>query len=127
MEPHGAQSCQHSKPPLQTPASMLLQAPAPSGEHANFPAFFSYPFHGKLLLSRISPHKPLNTSPSTVNGLQQREGSIYNDPGLVCTVTGFTVADTIIHEENKMQCLFSKLRLILLLEIWLRWCFLLQV
>lgn len=78
MEPHGAESCQHSRPQLPAAAPMLSHDPTPGRELAKYFAFLSRSFQGKVLLSRISPHKPLNTSASTANGLQQSEGNIYN-------------------------------------------------
>lgn len=47
-------------------------------EPAKYFAFLCCSFQGKVLLSRISPHKPLNTSVSTANGLRRSEGNIYN-------------------------------------------------
>lgn len=65
-EPQGAESCQHSSPQLPLPALMQSSRPLTPTPVA--------------LLSRISPHKPLNTSASTANGLQQPEGNICNYP-----------------------------------------------
>lgn len=83
MEPHGAESCQHSQPQLPVAAPMLSHDPALGRKLAKYSTFLSCPFQGKVLLSRISPHKPLNTSASTANGLQQSEGNIYNYPSFV--------------------------------------------
>lgn len=80
MEPHGAEPCQHSQLQLPMAAPMLSHDPALGRKLTKYSAFLSCPFQGKVLLSRISPHKPLNTSASTANGLQQREGNICNYP-----------------------------------------------
>lgn len=77
-EPHGAEPCQHSRPQLPAPAPVLSHEPAAGIELAKYSALLSWLFLGKLLLSQVSPHKPLNTSSSTANGLQQCEGNVYN-------------------------------------------------
>ncbi len=82
MEPHGAEPCQHSQPQLPAAAPMLSQNPQ-GRKLAKYSAFLSCPFQGNVLLPRISPHKPLNTSASTANGLQQCEGNIYNYPWFI--------------------------------------------
>lgn len=82
-EPHGAERCQHSQPQLPMAAPMLSHDPALGRKLAKYSAFLSCPFQGKVLLSRISPHKPLNTSASTANGLQRCEGNIYNYPRFI--------------------------------------------
>lgn len=83
VEPHGAEPCQHSQPQLPMAAPTLSHDPALGRKLAKYSAFLSCPFQGKVLLSRISPHKPLNTSASTANGLQQCEGNIYNYPWFI--------------------------------------------
>lgn len=83
MEPHGAEPCQHSQPQLPVAAPTLSHDPALGRERAKYSAFLSCPFQGKVLLSRISPHKPLNASASTANGLQRCEGNIYNYPWFI--------------------------------------------
>lgn len=80
IEPQGAEPCQHSQPQLPMPAPVVPHDPTPGRIPAKYSAFLSCCFQGKLLLSRISPHKPLNTNASTVNGLQQCEGNICNYP-----------------------------------------------
>lgn len=83
MEPHGANPCQHSQPQLPVAARMLSHDPTLGSKLAKYCAFLSCSFQGKVLLSPISPHKPLNTGASTVNGLQRCEGNIYNYPRFI--------------------------------------------
>lgn len=83
MEPHGAEACQHSQPQLPMLAPMVSHDPALGRKRAKYAAFLSCLFQGKWLLSRMSPHKPLNTSASTANGLQRCEGNIYNYPWFI--------------------------------------------
>lgn len=59
--------------PLRCPTIPLQWASKPAAR-LSFPP----PFHGTSLRSRFSPHKPLNTSASAANGLQQCKGNIYN-------------------------------------------------
>lgn len=83
MEPHGAETCQHSQLQFPMPAPMLSHDPALGRKQAKHCAFLSCCFQGKLLLSCILPHKHLNTSASTANRLQRCGGNVYNYPWFV--------------------------------------------
>lgn len=83
MEPHGAETCQHSQLQFPMPAPMLSHDLALGRKLAKHCAFLSCCFQGKLLLSRIFSHKHLNISASAANRLQQCEGNVYNYPWFV--------------------------------------------
>lgn len=100
IEPLGEKPCQHSQPQLKKPAPMLHHDPALRKEQASYSAFLSYPFQGKLLLSCISPHKPLNTSASTVNRLQQSKGTVYNYSGFLLQLS----LQSLIQSPIKKRC-----------------------